>query len=103
MNPRIIFEPEARVEFVKAKDRYRRESPQKARAFDAAMRECLNQIEIHPDGFQSIYRSGVRRIRFTDFPFNLIYFIDPDAIFILAVAHNARDPEYWLHRIPEEN
>ena len=33
------------------------------------------------------------------FPYNLIYSIQKDKIFILAVAHQNRKPEYWIDRL----
>lgn len=34
-----------------------------------------------------------------DFPFYLIYSIEPAAIWIIAVAHQSRQPGYWTKRI----
>jgi hypothetical protein len=34
------------------------------------------------------------------FPFYLAYAIWEDTIWILAVAHGARRPEYWIERAP---
>lgn len=33
------------------------------------------------------------------FPYNLIYTIFNEKIFIIAVAHQHREPEYWIDRI----
>ena len=33
------------------------------------------------------------------FPFNLIYTILDENIFIIAVAHQNREPEYWIDRL----
>jgi len=33
-----------------------------------------------------------------DFPFSLIYRIEPEIIWILAVAHHSRRPGYWRER-----
>lgn len=36
---------------------------------------------------------------FNDFPFLLIYRIEPEKIWILAVAHQSRRPGYWRERM----
>lgn len=33
------------------------------------------------------------------FPYNLIYTLHNNKIYILAVAHQHREPEYWIDRI----
>ncbi len=43
---------------------------------------------------------GIRRILLDRFPFAVIHMDEPDAIYILAVAHLRRRPGYWLARLP---
>jgi toxin ParE1/3/4 len=33
------------------------------------------------------------------YPYGVIYTVEPDAILILAYAHERRVPGYWLHRL----
>ncbi len=47
-------------------------------------------VEIEPD---------LRRCLFTRFPYGIIYGVDSDAIFVVAVAHLHRKPKYWIDRI----
>lgn len=35
------------------------------------------------------------------FPYQLVYLIEPDAIYIIALAHLKRQPNYWLYRLSE--
>jgi toxin ParE1/3/4 len=41
---------------------------------------------------------GYRRVNLKVFPYYIAYFIWDDTIWILAVAHGHRRPEYWLER-----
>jgi len=41
---------------------------------------------------------GYRRVNLKVFPYYIPYFIWADTIWILAVAHGHRRPEYWLER-----
>jgi toxin ParE1/3/4 len=43
--------------------------------------------------------SGLRRILLHRFPFCLIYAVEADAILIIAVAHQRRQPDYWRKRV----
>ena len=51
-----------------------------------------------------IHPIGVRRKVMQRFPYNLLHTVDPDVLFIVAIAHQKRRPEYWLKRLGlEEN
>lgn len=41
---------------------------------------------------------GYRRVNLNFFPYYLAYTIEADTIWVLAIAHSARKPEYWIHR-----
>ncbi len=40
-----------------------------------------------------------RRVVLRKFPFNLIYTVLNNKIYIIAVAHQNRAPEYWVDRV----
>ena len=42
----------------------------------------------------------IRRCLTKTFPFSVIYSVQGDTIFIIAVAHGSREPGYWKHRVP---
>ncbi|MHB8524255.1 MAG: type II toxin-antitoxin system RelE/ParE family toxin [Limisphaerales bacterium] len=41
---------------------------------------------------------GYRRVNLKVFPYYIAYVVWSDAIWVLAVAHGRRRPEYWLER-----
>jgi len=41
----------------------------------------------------------IRRCLTNRFPYGVLYSIEANEIFILAVMHMHRDPDYWKHRI----
>ena len=41
---------------------------------------------------------GYRRVNLKVFPYYLAYIIREDTLWILAVAHGHRKPEYWIKR-----
>lgn len=42
-----------------------------------------------------------RRLVFRRFPYSLIYALEPGAIWVVAVAHDRRMPDYWRDRHSE--
>ena len=49
--------------------------------------------EIEPD---------IRRFVLHRFPYSLIYGIEKDAIVVIAVAHDHREPGYWSDRVSDD-
>ncbi len=43
--------------------------------------------------------TAIRSKAVRGFPYRIIYTVEPDAILILAYAHERREPGYWLHRV----
>ena len=43
-------------------------------------------------------RAAIRRLGLRRFPFDLIYEVHADQLWILAVAHQRRKPGYWADR-----
>ena len=41
----------------------------------------------------------LRRVLVPKFPYGLLYRVEPDRIYILAVTHLRRRPGYWRHRL----
>ncbi|MDO8413525.1 MAG: type II toxin-antitoxin system RelE/ParE family toxin [Gallionellaceae bacterium] len=42
--------------------------------------------------------SGTHRFIMHRFPFNVVYRIFPDHLYIIAIAHQRRRPDYWRQR-----
>ncbi|MEA2568355.1 MAG: hypothetical protein QOI24_356 [Acidobacteriota bacterium] len=42
---------------------------------------------------------GARHISIRGFPYSVVYILRPDEIYVVAIAHHRRDPNYWLPRI----
>ncbi len=47
----------------------------------------------------SVNAPNTHKAVMTHFPFNIIYSIYNNKIYIIAVAHQHREPEYWIERI----
>ena len=92
------FHPEAEIEFFDAIDYY--EDCEKGLGYDFSI-EVYSAIEMilnFPNAW-TILEDEIRRCLIRRFPYGLLYAIDEDRIFILAVMHLHRDPEYWKNRV----
>jgi len=62
--------------------------------------EVLETIELilHFPQLWSKNSENTRKAVLRKFPFNLIYSMHKNKIFIIAVAHQNREPDYWIDR-----
>lgn len=92
------FHPEAESEFTKAIDYYEDKETGLGYDFAVEVYSAIDRIIATPKAWpvieEDIRRSLVRR-----FPYGILYSEDKEKIFIVAVMHLCRDPEYWKHRI----
>ena len=61
------------------------------------VRGVLQWILLNPT-LSRIRPKGYRRVNLKIFPYYIAYAIWADTIWILAIAHSHRRPEYWLTR-----
>lgn len=67
--------------------------------FLADVKAATRKIEQYPEIAQVI-DLGVRAKVLVSFPYSLMYVVDPDELFIVAVAHQSKRPAYWADRLP---
>ena len=67
--------------------------------FLAEVRAATSKIEQYPEIAQ-VFEFGVRAKVLFSFPYSLMYVVDPDEVFIVAVAHQSKRPAYWSDRLP---
>lgn len=69
-----------------------------AELFDAII-ETIDLIRTHPEiGAPRATRRASRQLRVNRFPYHIVYRIRDDDIYVVAVAHTSRRPDYWKHR-----
>ena len=69
-----------------------------SRDFLDELDRAVRLIRIYPLLAQQI-EPELRRFLFARFPYSLIYGIDQETIVVIAVAHQRREPRYWLDRV----
>jgi len=81
---------------------YASRSPEHSERFLARLTEGVMEISEHPARYPREEHVGrnreVRRYVLTNFPYSLIYEVEPRGILIVAVAHHSRRSGYWRRR-----
>jgi hypothetical protein len=91
------FHPDAEEEFLKTIDFY--ENIESGLGYDFSL-EVFSAVKISADYPQAwtMLDGEIRRTLVRRFPYGVLYSIEEDTIFILAVMNLHRDPEYWKDR-----
>ncbi len=90
---RIEFHPEADRELVEAQGWYRERSQFAAQAFALEVDEALGRIAENPERWVAM-PGGERRLTLSRFPYSILYRIRGGDVFVVAIAHHKRRPEY---------
>ena len=89
---------EAEVELWEAVEYYESRSPGLGLDFHAEIETAVDAISQSPDRWPA-RDDGTRRYLTHRFPYVVVYVRLPDHIWIIAVAHCKRRPQYWSDRI----
>ena len=94
----LQFFDDAAEEIEESRAWYRARNPAVETSFLAELDHAIAQIAEGPQRWPK-YLHGTRRYLLPKFPYSLIYFVERDALNIVAVAHHRRRPGYWAARI----
>ena len=92
------YHPDARKELDEATDYYDQIDPELGDDFLKEINDCISRVLRFPNTWPKL-RGNVRRCRTHRFPYGLIYELDDEHVFILAVMHSSRKPNYWADRV----
>lgn len=93
----LIFAKLARAEMVEAKRYYEQQQRSLGMTFQHEAAVSARRILDQPLAWQ-IEIEPVRRFLFNRFPYKMLYAIRGERIIVLAVAHQHRNPDYWIER-----
>jgi ParE toxin of type II toxin-antitoxin system, parDE len=91
------FHPEAEAEFHKAIEYYENYERGLGYDFSIEVRSAIQNILNYPAAWP-VLEADIRRCLVNRFPYGVVYGIEQDGIFILAVMHLRRSPYYWKNR-----
>lgn len=91
------FHPEARFEFREDALFYESCRTGLGRRFRDAVRDAIASIVEDPLRWP-LFEGGTRRCVMRRFPYAIVYLLEHDTAFIVAVMHCSREPGYWHER-----
>lgn len=94
----VEFHPEAQNEFVSAARFYEDETQGLGLDFTLTVQRTYERLLAHPASGAPFGRL-LRRVLVPKFPYGLLYRVEPDRIYIIAVMHLHRRPGYWRLRL----
>ena len=94
---KVIFSEAAKIELDDACYFYDLEIPGLGIKFKEEARKAAGRISEFPTAW-SIERGEIRKCLLHIFPYKILYSIEKDHVFIIAIAHQHRKPTYWQDR-----
>jgi toxin ParE1/3/4 len=91
------FHPKAEQEFFRAISYYEDIEPGLAEQFSLEVYSTVQNILSYPKAWP-VWEGDALRCLVNRFPYGVIYSIEPDRIYIIAVMHLHRHPDYWRDR-----
>jgi len=76
---------------------YCRQSEDAAERFEAAFQDALDRIRRHPENW-AVYDATHWFVTLKKFPFHAIFRLEDETIWVVALSHGSRDPDYWRGR-----
>jgi plasmid stabilization system protein ParE len=92
--PRIRLSTRAELDLFEAEDWYFQKSPIASERFRNEVENAFVRLQKHAL-LPRPKRDGSRRLSLHVFPYDLIYFIREDVIFVAAIDHHRRKPGHW--------
>ena len=91
------FHPESEEEFNKAIEYY--ENIELGLGYDFAL-EVYSAIQLSVEFPKAwaVLESEIRRSLVRRFPYGVLYSVENEEIFVIAIMNLHRDPDYWKHR-----
>jgi hypothetical protein len=95
---KVIFNELAGDELSDAECYYNIEHPGSGAEFKKEIKKAIERVRKYPLAFP-IVNKEIRTVILHRYPYKILYSIELDHIYIIAIAHQHRRPEYWVGRI----
>jgi len=95
---RVEFHPEAQDEFISAAQFYESHTVGLGLDFILTVQRAYNRLLEFPAAGPPFGRR-LRRLLVPKFPYGLLYRVEPEHVYIVAVMHLHRRPGYWRSRL----
>lgn len=95
---KLVFHPDIKIEIKESYQWYESNAEGLGEDFIAELESGFKIIKESPDIWPAI-SINFKRYLLNRFPFGIIYQMQPDCIYIVAVMHLKRNPGYWTKRV----
>lgn len=95
---KVIFDRLAKEELNDGIEYYEIEIKNLGERFKEEVQRSINIIKKIPK-IGTPENENIRRYILHKFPYKILYSIEKDHIYIIALAHMHREPRYWINRI----
>ena len=95
---KYAFHPEAELELYEAALRYEATVPKLGRRFRDEVERVVQLLLDQPE-LGACIDKDLRHFVLRKFPFSVVYAIAGKIIYIVAIAHGSREPQYWQGRV----
>ena len=92
------FHPEAERELYKAINYYEECNSNLGYDFSIEVYKTIQHIILFPEAWPKV-EGNIRRCLVNRFPYGILYSIEKDMIYILAIMNLHRKPGYWKERL----
>lgn len=97
----VELHPEAIVDADAAFNWYADDNLSAAFGFRAELHATLREIGAMPTRFPR-YVGSTQRAVMSAYPYAIVFRDEPNRVFVFAVAHGRRNPDYWKHRLKDK-
>ena len=98
----VVYDREARAELDAAVAYYEGRQAGLGMSVLAEVESTLARAQRNPKHYPPYKTTGCRKIVLPRFPYNVYYLETADGIWVAAVAHHKRKPDYWMTRHPAD-
>lgn len=95
---KLLFHPEVSAEVKAAYHWYQQQAVGLGDDFIVELESAYQKVVANPQRWK-IFEKGFRRYLLFKFPFSVIYRESGNCVYVVAVMHNRKKPNYWLLRI----
>ncbi len=94
---KILFDDLARNEYQDAIEFYELEIQGLGLRFKDEVKRALRNLKKYPN-LGSIEKADIRKYILHKFPYKILYSNEEKYLYVIAIAHMHREPNYWLNR-----
>jgi len=91
---KVVYSEYAKQELLDAVYFYELEYTDLGKEFKAEVKRASVRISNYPQAW-SIEKGDIRKCLLHKFPYKILYSVEADHVFVIAIAHQHRKPDYW--------